>query len=124
MNDFTLVTGLWDIKRGDLTDFNRSFDHYLENFDKLLSLDFNLCIYIPSELRRFVDIRRLSANTKIYIKELEEFRQNFEFFKTINEIRIKESWYSRADWLRNSPQAKLEYYNPIVMSKYFMVHDC
>jgi hypothetical protein len=124
MNDFTLVTGLWDIKRGDLTDFNRSFDHYLENFDKLLSLDFNMCIYIPNELRRFVDTRRVPANTKIYIKELEEFQKNFEFFKTINGIRTQESWYSRADWLRNSPQAKLEYYNPIVMSKYFMVHDC
>lgn len=124
MNDFTLVTGLWDIKRGDLTDFNRSFDHYLENFDKLLSLDFNMCIYIPSELRRFVDTRRLSANTKIYIKELEEFRQNFDFFSSINNIRTKESWYTRANWLQSSPQAKLEYYNPIVMSKYFMVHDC
>lgn len=124
MSDFTLVTGLWDIKRGDLTDFNRSFDHYLENFDRLLSLDFNMCIYIPSELRRFVDTRRMSANTKIYIKELEEFRHSFEFFKTINEIRVKESWYTRANWLQASPQAKLEYYNPIVMSKYFMVHDC
>lgn len=123
MSEFTLVTGLWDIKRGNLTDFNRSFDHYLENFDRLLSLNFNMCIYIPSELRKFVNTRRTSANTRIYIKELEEFRTGFDFFKQITSIRETESWYTRAGWLENSPQSKLEFYNPIVMSKYFMLHD-
>jgi hypothetical protein len=33
MNNLTLVTGLWDIGRGELSDgWSRSFDHYLENF--------------------------------------------------------------------------------------------
>lgn len=124
MSDFTLVTGLWDIKRGDLTDFNRSFDHYLENFDKLLSLDFNMCVYVPSDIKKFVNTRRTQRNTKIIVKELQSFKLEFDFFSKVNEIRQNEDWYKKAGWLENSPQAKLEYYNPIVMSKYFMVHDC
>lgn len=124
MSGFTLVTGLWDIKRGDLTEFNRSFDHYLENFDKLLSLNFNMCVYVPSELVTFVNTRRSSYNTKIITYNLEDFKTRFDFFDKVQEIRKTEDWYKRASWLENSPQAKLEYYDPIVMSKFFFVHDC
>lgn len=123
MSNFTLVTGLWDIKRGDLTEFNRPFDHYLENFDKLLSLNCNMCVYIPKNLHRFVLDRRNHTNTKIVIYELEDFKKNFAFFDEVQKIRTKEWWYNKADWLANSPQAKLEYYNPVVMSKFFFLHD-
>lgn len=123
MPNFTLVTGLWDIKRGNLTEFNRSFDHYLENFGKLLSLDFNMHIYVPSDLVSFVEARRSEHNTKITVKELEDIKRDFDFFDSVQKIRTTESWYTRAEWLQNSPQAKLEYYNPIVMSKFFLIHD-
>lgn len=120
---FTLVTGLWDIKRGDLTEFGRSFDHYLENFDKLLSLDFNMAIYVPAELKQYVLKRRTHRNTRVYVQELSNFERSFEFYKEVQCIRIKEDWYKKAAWLENSPQAKLAHYNPIVMSKFFMLND-
>ena len=123
MSDFTLVTGLWDIKRGELKDFHRSFDHYLESFSQLLTLDFNMIIYVPKELEQFVHARRHFTKTKIVIRELSDFRKSFDFFKEVQHIREKHSWSHRADWLTNSPQAKLEYYNPIVMCKFFMLHD-
>lgn len=123
MSEFTLVTGLWDIKRGELKDFHRSFDHYLESFSQLLTLDFNMVIYVPKELEQFVHARRHFTKTKIVIRELLDFRRSFDFFKEVQHIREKHSWNHRADWLTNSPQAKLEYYNPIVMSKFFMLHD-
>jgi Bacterial protein of unknown function (HtrL_YibB) len=124
MNNFTLVTGLWDIKRGDLKEFTRPFSHYLENFSKLLELDFNMCVYVPEELVEFVSSRRSKRNTKIIVQNLDEFKQKFEFFNEVQAIRKDPNWYTRDDWLENSPQAKLEYYNPIVMSKFFFVHDC
>ena len=124
MSDFTLVTGLWDIKRGDLTEFNRSFDHYLENFDKLLTLEFNMCVHVPQELVSYVNYRRSSTNTKVIPYDLEDFKTRFDFYQEVQKIRTDEKWYKRAGWLENSPQAKLEYYNPIVMSKFFFVHDC
>jgi hypothetical protein len=123
MSNFTLVTGLWDIKRGDLTEFNRPFDHYLDNFSRLLTLDFNMCIYVPKSLYRFVADKRSFSNTKIITHELEDFNKNFAFFDDVQKIRTQKSWYKKADWLENSPQAKLEYYNPIVMSKFFFLHD-
>lgn len=123
MRNFTLVTGLWDIKRGNLSDFNRSFEHYLENFNKLLSLNFNMHVYIPDELVSFVKTRRSNLNTEIITHNLEDIRKDFDFFNDVQRIRTDESWYKRADWLENSPQAKLEYYNPIVMSKFFFLHD-
>ena len=123
MNDFTLVTGLWDIKRSDLSDFGRSFDHYLKYFDALLKLDFNFCIYIPENLVSYVKARRSEHNTKIIVQNLKDFETVFDFYEDVQKIRNTPSWYERASWLENSPQCKLQYYNPIVMSKFFFLHD-
>ena len=42
----TLVTGLWDIGRGDLSEgWSRSFDHYLSKFEQLLQVDCNTVSY-------------------------------------------------------------------------------
>ena len=50
----TFVTGLWNIGRDDLNSFKRSFDNYLSCFEILLSLDINLVVYVPEELKDFV----------------------------------------------------------------------
>lgn len=121
--NFTIVTGLWDLGRGDLKDFSRSFDHYLESFEKLLKLDFNMCIFVPSELVKFVSDRRKPHNTKIYIKELSDIEKLVPNFNAIQNIRTNKEWYSQASWLENSPQAKLKYYNPVVMSKFMFVEE-
>lgn len=121
--NFTIVTGLWDIGRENLKDFNRSFDHYVESFEKLLSLDFNFCVWIPSDLIPNVKKIRSFDNTKIFVKELKEFKQ-FEHYNKIREIRRDPLWYSRAGWLENSPQCKLDYYNPIIMSKFSFLENC
>jgi len=42
--DLTVVTGLWNINRT-----GRSFDHYIEHFNKLLDIDANLFIYLPTK---------------------------------------------------------------------------
>jgi hypothetical protein len=122
-NNFTLITGLWDLGRKDLKDFGRSFDHYLECFDKLLAIDAKMCIWIPEELNDYVNARRGSINTRIFNKELSQFETWFEHYDQVQKIRENKDWYSQADWLSKSPQAKLKYYNPIVMSKFFMVND-
>ena len=123
MSNFTLVTGLWDLGREKLTDFGRSFDHYLENFGRLLSLDFPMVVYVPKELNRFVIMNRNMANTRIVNKELPDFQTWFPWYTEVQEIRHVLRWREQASWLENSPQCKLSYYNPIVMSKFFMLND-
>jgi len=118
-SNLTVVTGLWNIGRP-----GRSFDHYLECFDKLLKVDVNLLLFIPRELEEFVWQRRSSYNTAIKYFELSDIKNMFgPFWDKAQEIRTSEDWLNRAGWLAESPQGSLEWYNPIVMSKMSLLHD-
>jgi hypothetical protein len=123
MSKITLVTGLWNIKRDELKEgWSRSFDHYLEKFEKLLDVDANMIIYGDEELRDFVFKKRNASNTQFIVRSQEWFKTN-EFYNKIQSIRNREDWLSLSGWLRDSTQARLELYNPLVMSKVFLLHD-
>lgn len=119
----TLVTGIWDIGRKDLSEgWSRPFSHYLDKFEQLLKVDENLIIFGDEELKKFVFERRNPVNTQFIVRDLNWFREN-EFFDKIQKIRTNPDWYNQVGWLSESTQAKLENYNPLVMSKMFLLHD-
>ncbi|MCB1711496.1 MAG: hypothetical protein KDH96_03165 [Candidatus Riesia sp.] len=126
---FTIVSGLWDLGRKDLSNgFERNFDHYLNNFSKLLSLDVNLYLFIPKELEDFVWSKRKTNNTVVKILEIEDILNNYfkEHYDKVNKIRTTPEWFLQTGeegWLKYSPQAALPNYNPVVMSKMFMLND-
>jgi hypothetical protein len=123
MGSITLVTGIWDIGRGDLSEgWSRPFQHYLDKFEQLLKVEENLIIFGEDELEKFVFERRSPENTQFINRPLSWF-QNNEFFENIQKIRTKEDWLNRSGWLRESTQARLENYNPLVMSKVFLLND-
>lgn len=123
MNNITLVTGLWDIGRGDLQEgWSRSFQHYLDKFQQLLQIDVNMIIFGDEELEKFVFQNRNSENTQFVRRNLDWFKNN-EFYDRIQSIRNNPNWYNQSGWLPNSTQAKLEMYNPLVMSKVYILHD-
>ena len=123
MGSITLVTGIWDIGRGDLSEgWSRPFQHYLDKFEQLLKVEENLIIFGEDELEKFVFERRSSENTQFISRPLSWFQDN-EFFKNIQKIRTNEDWLNRSGWLRESTQARLENYNPLVMSKVFLLND-
>lgn len=118
----TLVTGLWNIKRDSLSEgWSRSFDHYLNKFDQLLKVENNMIIFGEKELEEFIFSRRNKSNTLFIIRDQNWFKN--EFYETIQNIRQKPEWYNQAGWLKDSTQAKLEMYNPLVMSKMFLLND-
>jgi hypothetical protein len=120
----TVVTGIWDIKRSSLTGgWSRSFDHYLNNLEKLLKSPDNFIIYIEEEYEGWVWERRSKDNTVVIVRSLDWFKSNSFAYDKIQEIRNKPEWYNQAGWLPDSTQAKLEMYNPIVMSKVFLLND-
>jgi hypothetical protein len=41
----------------------------------------------------------------------------------IQKIRTNPDWYNQVGWLKESTQARLENYNPLVMSKVYLLHD-
>jgi hypothetical protein len=126
MNNSTIVTGIWDLNREALSqDWSRSFDHYINNFKNLLSCqNLNLAIFIDPSLKDLVWSIRDRSNTAVYHHPKENFSGNFfPFFDKIQQIRNNPEWYNQVGWLADSTQAKMEYYNPMVMSKMFLLHN-
>jgi hypothetical protein len=119
----TLVTGLWDIKRDTLeAGWNRSFeDHYITKFKELLNVPCNLIIFGEEELKEVVFKIRSEENTQFIVRNQDWFKN--EFYEKIQSIRTSEEWKSLAPWLPESTQGKLEMYNPLVMSKMFLLND-
>jgi len=123
MNKVTLVTGLWDIGRDKLQEgWSRSFQHYLDKFQQLLQVDVNMIIFGDEELEKFVSTNRRDENTQFIRRDLSWFKNN-EFYEKIQKIRTNPDWYNQVGWLTDSTQAKLEMYNPLVMSKVYLLHD-
>ncbi len=120
----TIVTALWDLGRESISAaFKRSYEHYKEKFAELLKTPVNMIIFVAPEDEEFIWKHRSRSNTMVKILELKEFKLWFEHFNSVQQIRKTESWYSQASWLKESPQATLEYYNPVVMSKMFMLNN-
>jgi len=119
-NNITLVTGLWNINRK-----GRDFDtHYIEAFKRFLDTPLNLFIYIQKEYEYLVWEKRSPNNTQVRIFEIDDIRKMYEpFWDKTQQIRQNAEWVDRAGWLRDSPQAALDMYNPIVQSKMFMLND-
>jgi len=123
MSKITLVTGLWNLGRENLTEgWSRSFQHYLDKFKQLLSFDTNLIIFGDDELETFVNENRDKSKTQFIKRDLSWFRNN-DYYDKIQKIRNNPDWYNQVGWLKDSTQAKLEMYNPLVMSKVFLLHD-
>jgi hypothetical protein len=124
MNKTTLVTGLWDLGRNELTEgWSRSYEnHYLKKFEEILKIGDNLIIFGDSELEKFVWEKRNDSNTQFVRRDLSWFKDN-EFYNNVQTIRNNPEWFNQSGWLVDSTQAKLEMYNPLVMSKMFLLND-
>jgi hypothetical protein len=120
--NLTLVTALYDIGRGDLEGFGRSFDHYIECFERLLKVELPLVVFCDDDVEEIVWKHRSHDNTRVVKRPIETLYE-FPFFDITNTIRQKEEWRGQAGWIPDSPQSQLELYNPLVMSKQFMLND-
>jgi len=122
-NKITLVTGLWDLGRDKLTEgWSRTYQHYLDNFRQLLQVDENMIIFGDEELQKFVRENRSSDKTQFILRTTDWFKNN-DYYPLIQNIRNNPNWCNQVGWLSESTQAKLEMYNPLVMSKMFLLHD-
>jgi len=120
----TIVTGIWNISRSKLKDnWKRDYEHYLDNLAKLMKTPDNMIIYIQKDYRWFVEKHREKENTLIIERELDWFKNNSEIYDNIQNIRLNPDWYNQSAWLPDSTQARLGMYNPIVMSKIFLLND-
>lgn len=123
MNKITLVTGLWDINRSELTQgWSRPFSFYIEKFEQLLKVDENLIVFGEEKLSSIVWANREPKNTQFIQRPKDWFIAN-NYYPLIQKIRKTPEWLNQAGWLKDSTQAQLEMYNPLVMSKMFLLND-
>jgi hypothetical protein len=127
MHNTTLVTGIWDLGRSNLDEgWSRKFDHYIDNFKKLLEAtkDTKLCVFIDKEHEGIVWDIRDRSNTAVIPTPVSNFNSNFfPFYDEVQKIRTNPEWLNQTGWLKDSTQAKMPWYNPMVMSKMFMLHN-
>jgi len=124
MSSLTVVSGLINIGRGEMgTSFARSFDHYKETFAKLLkTTTAPMFLYISPDLEELVWQYRDRSNTSIKYVTASDLKR-MPFYDQIQKIRTDPQWYKQKGWLEESTQARLELYNPLVMSKMFWLND-
>lgn len=121
--NITIVSGLWDISRS-----GRNFkEHYLPRFEEFLQIPVNMVLFLPKDLHQVVWKYRDKVNTFVKEFELEDVRKLYSpHWDSTQKIRTDEKWLNitgEGGWLTSSPQAVNEWYNPIVQSKMFMLHD-
>jgi hypothetical protein len=83
-----------------------------------------MCIFIDPSIEDIVWSIRSRDNTSIVYHTKDQFGGSFfPFFDKVQSIRTSEEWLSQVGWLRDSTQATMDYYNPMVMSKMFLLHN-
>ena len=123
MEKLTIVTGLWDIGREHLNnDWSRNYKHYLDKLSELLKIEVNLIIFGDENLQKFVSKYRENSNTQFILRNTDWFKNN-DYYDKIQKIRNNPEWSNQVSWLKDSTQSKLELYNPLVMSKMFLLND-
>lgn len=122
LDKFRVVTALYDIGRGNLNgQFKRSFETYKEWFAELLKTDLPLTIYCEKSLDSFIEqYRPIDKKTRAMHLDTETIR-NHPYFAKVQKVRTNNDWVKSASWLKNSPQAALDLYNPLVMMKYVLL---
>ena len=119
MKKITLVTGFWDIGRNNLEGhWKRSEQSYIDKLNSLLKIGYNFIVFGDDDLKSKIPD---SENIQFIHKDLNWFKN--DFFDSIQKIRTDKNWYNQSSWLPESTQAKLEYYNPVVMSKMMLLND-
>ena len=124
-DNITLCTGLWDIKRGNMNSYeykwNRSYDEYINYLKELLSTNKQIVVFGDMNIK---DIVEQYKNAKFIFYPIEKFYTKFPYYEKVNKIRLNKEWFEQNDasWLKNSPQAELELFNPVTMSKMYFLN--
>jgi hypothetical protein len=122
--NLTIVTGMWNIGRGQFSTAQRSYESfYLSYFRELLQYRGKMIIFgsdVEHEYMRKHRPSELQAETLFIKKELSAF-ENYWYAKKIWEVIDKKteasSFIKRTDLL-HTPQYGIKMYNPVVMSKH------
>jgi hypothetical protein len=110
----TIVTGLFDIKRHDMD--GRVWDSYLSWFEKTLSLNCPMVVYVEEDTVEFVKNKRKNISTKIVSQKIEDLYY-FKHKETMDKIIKSETYKNK---IRDNKRIECNYslYSIIQYSKF------
>ena len=134
-SQITFVTAIWDIGRGSMKTsdqwnvLRRPFSHYIAGAKQFLAYRFPKVVFCDLEtyarLKPLIDEATAdgAGETRVVIKSLDELASEFSAFDAVTRLRESDAWLDQSAWIRDSPQAQLPMYIPIVMSKLSLTRD-
>jgi hypothetical protein len=116
----TLVSAMVDLGRGSLGGgFARPFSAYVARMRQFMAYDFPKVVFLDAdhlgEFQALIDTSPGPVHVVPISKA--DIKAGFRHFDALQAVRTRREWAHRKEWLSHSPQATLEYYNPLVMSK-------
>jgi len=119
----TLVTAIFDLGRESLPPpFGRDTDHYRRHLPAVLSIDCPMVVYTDAAHLELVRELRGARPTRIQTLEPAALAAN-DLYAPVDRIRTDERWLAQADWLPDSPQARLPAYAPVVLTKPLWLYE-
>ena len=113
----TLVTAIFALGRETLPlPFGRDAEHYRRHLPAILSIDCPMVIYTDEANAPLVHELRSDRPTSVHIVHPGAL-ERADLYAPVKRIRSDPAWLAQADWLPESPQARLPAYNPVVLSK-------
>ena len=122
LDDFTIVTALFDLNRENWPYFQRDFNTYLKNSLPLLSMDLNIIAFVEEKSRRFVEDQRKGKENKTYIYSMDF--TDLELYNTLDEIKaiMGSKEFKNNHELIKHPEGFSPEYNILMNSKFFLMH--
>eukprot|EP00301_Raphidiophrys_heterophryoidea_P004449 c1192_g1_i1.p1 GENE.c1192_g1_i1~~c1192_g1_i1.p1 ORF type:complete len:536 (+),score=134.38 c1192_g1_i1:168-1775(+) len=124
----TIVTALLDLGRDKLKDvgqFKRSFNEYIQRFQRTININFPMIVFIDAVHVGELDLSQHTKGVIVIPFTVKDLEAHFPgYFDRIEEIRNTDLYKrqaKRTGWLQFAPQAALKDYNLLVMSKIFFL---
>lgn len=124
-HNFTIVSAIYDLGRGDIGMFSRQFSIYVDNLKNLLKNNFNFVIFTDSKTKKLIlKDSSYGINVVFVVRDMDQLiQQNVDIYDKIQTVRKKEEWQNQVDWLKNSPQCLLKNYSFLTFNKQFFLND-
>ncbi|VDO26478.1 unnamed protein product [Brugia timori] len=130
-SDFTLVTALLDIGRGDWWEYRRPLESYYGFLQNLLKLKVNLVIFVDQKSikhvytqRKLYHLEHITEVIPITLAELPLYRYMKTAMQIISDERNDKRWDQQWDRSMSShPEAKSAKYDILVNSKSYFLYN-
>lgn len=116
-----IVTGLFDIGRGNWKYHTTQIGGYLHWFENLLAIDCPMVIYTQPQFVDKINEHRDPSNTKVITMEVEQLTAYNKYYSQLERLMLSEEFKSFKSF--NVPEMLYPLYNVIMFNKMYWIKD-